>query len=243
MSTMHTPPMPGYGIAPETRTSLAAVFALIFGLLGMVACCIPFVGVGVSVVGVLLGVIGLVAISSSDGRIKGRGMALTGLITGIIGAAVGIFVIVGMNVAVNVLQAYPRMAEAAMAKDHAAVVAGLDSTSSGTFTPEQLAKFADDVEAAVGPGATFHGNFMDLFRGGKILGTQPASAQVQSQYPGRNIIPFYVQGSTRNAALLIVNNPMEESPEYQAGKVTNMIVVPEGSGDAIYLIDLEPKPN
>lgn len=243
MSTMYTPPMPGFGVAPETRTSLASIFALIFGLLGMVACCVPFVGVGVSVLGVLLGVIGLVAISSSDGRITGRGMALTGLITGIIGAALGLFVTVGMNVAGNVLQSYPRMAEAAMAKDHAAVVAGLDSASMGSFTPEQLATFADEVEAAVGPGATFHGGFMDMFSGGKIMGTQPAGTRVQAQYAGRTVIPFYVRGSTRNAALLVVVNPKEKSPDYNPGRVTNMIVVPEGSGDVIYLIDPEPTPN
>lgn len=243
MNTYQNPPVFGSDLAAPQRTSLAAIFALICGLLGLFACCIPFVGLGVGVIGLLLGVIGLVAISSSDGRIKGRGMALTGLITGLIATAVNVFVIVGLGIATTVLQAYPRVAEAAMARDHAMVVAAMSSDSAQAVTPESLAKFADEVEAAVGPGATFHSGLLDMYHGGKIMGTQAAGSQAQIKYAGYSVIPFHVRGSTRNAALLVVTNPREESGDYKAGKVLNLIVIPEGTQDAFYLVDPEAKPN
>lgn len=62
---------------PPTRVSGLAVSSLVFGLL----CCIPVVGI----VAMILGGSAMVAISRSEGRLTGRGLATTGLVLGLLG--------------------------------------------------------------------------------------------------------------------------------------------------------------
>src|SRR5580658_10429866 len=65
----------GYSLPPATTTSAAAITSLVCGLL----MCIPVV---TGLVAVLTGIIGLAA--TSKPTVKGRGMAMAGLILGII---------------------------------------------------------------------------------------------------------------------------------------------------------------
>jgi hypothetical protein len=69
----------GYSLPPATRTSAAAITSLVCGLL----MCIPLV---TGLVAVLTGIIGISA--TSNPAIKGRGMAIAGLILGLISLAV-----------------------------------------------------------------------------------------------------------------------------------------------------------
>lgn len=61
----------------QQKTSIAAVLSLICGI----GCCIPFV---TPILAMLFGTVGLIRIGISNGRLRGKGMALTGLILGII---------------------------------------------------------------------------------------------------------------------------------------------------------------
>lgn len=62
------------------RTSLAAVFSLVFSLI----CCIP----GFGVIGIILGVVALVLISGAGGKLGGKGLAIAGIIVGIAVSAI-----------------------------------------------------------------------------------------------------------------------------------------------------------
>src|SRR5271154_2442314 len=66
---------PGFPMPGARRTSAAAIVSLIFGILG----CIPFVG---STVAIRCGIIGFKAAGRPD--VKGRGLAVTGIILGLI---------------------------------------------------------------------------------------------------------------------------------------------------------------
>ena len=69
-------PGPGYPYPQAPRTSGAAVVSLVCGIV----CCIPFV---TSVIAIITGIVGIR--STSNPFVRGRGMALAGLILGILG--------------------------------------------------------------------------------------------------------------------------------------------------------------
>lgn len=71
---------PPPGQFETTRLSLLAVASLVTGLLSLVACCVPVVGV----VPIGLGVGSLLVIQRSRGAVAGRGLALAGLMTGVL---------------------------------------------------------------------------------------------------------------------------------------------------------------
>lgn len=73
---------------PE-RTSVAAVFSLVCSLV----CCIP----GVSLLGAVLGLVALLGIGRSRGRVGGRGLAIAGIILGLLFTMLWVGIAVGVN--------------------------------------------------------------------------------------------------------------------------------------------------
>lgn len=60
----------------KQETHVVPILALIFGILGLIACCIPCVGYPVAITAFVLGIIGL--------KKNGRGMAIAGIVLGVI---------------------------------------------------------------------------------------------------------------------------------------------------------------
>ena len=60
---------------PEARTSMLAILSLVCSLI----CCIP----GLSILGTLLGAVAILRISGSNGRRKGTGLAIAGIVIGL----------------------------------------------------------------------------------------------------------------------------------------------------------------
>lgn len=79
---------PGYASGVPARTSAMAVLSLVCSLV----CCIP----GLSILGVLFGGMSLLAIGMSGGKVKGVGLAISGLIIGIVLTVVWILVVIGV---------------------------------------------------------------------------------------------------------------------------------------------------
>lgn len=73
---------------PE-RTSVAAVFGLICSLV----CCIP----GVSLLGAVLGVVALLGIGRSRGRVGGRGLAIAAIVLGLLFSMLWVGIAIGTN--------------------------------------------------------------------------------------------------------------------------------------------------
>lgn len=60
----------------KQETHIIPILALIFGIVGLIACCIPCVGYPVAIAALVLGIIGL--------NKTGRGLAIAGIVLGVI---------------------------------------------------------------------------------------------------------------------------------------------------------------
>lgn len=74
----YTPAGYGYGYPSAPSTDGMAIGAMICGIVGFFACGIP------SLVGLVLGFVSRGRIKRSAGRLRGNGMALTGIILGFV---------------------------------------------------------------------------------------------------------------------------------------------------------------
>ncbi|MEI6392910.1 MAG: DUF4190 domain-containing protein [Verrucomicrobiota bacterium] len=68
-----TPSLPLSATAAETKTSGMAITSLVLGILGLFTCGVT------SLVGLILGIIALVKINRSGGRLSGNGLAISGI--------------------------------------------------------------------------------------------------------------------------------------------------------------------
>lgn len=136
-TTMPPPNYPQPGMYPQ-RTSAAAVTSLIFGLLG----CLIVTGL----IAVITGIVGISA--TRNPAVKGRGMAIAGLILGLIGMCAG-GLCVGLGGAVYLaarpaIQTVSGLADAASKGDYDKAMQFVDSSK---VSKAQLATIVDDLKS------------------------------------------------------------------------------------------------
>jgi hypothetical protein len=128
---------------PAERTSTLAIISLVLSLI----CFVP----GLPTLGSLLGVFALIGISSSQGRIKGTGLALAGIILGLLFSMAQIGLALGGNILVN---QYASIAAAPLASaeagDSAALRAALAPETAAVLTDEDIAAFKAAYTAEAG---------------------------------------------------------------------------------------------
>ena len=129
-------------IAPE-RTSLLAVGSLIVSIISLVACCVP----GPGVLGVVMGVAALPGISRSQGRVGGKGMAITGIVIGLIATLVSLLLWFGG--AMGWSQAAARF-DGVFDPDPNVTRAMMARAYTNAFTDEDHALFLAEVESEWG---------------------------------------------------------------------------------------------
>lgn len=120
------------------RTSILAWTSLVLSLI----CCIP----GLGALGALLGVGAVVGISKSDGRVKGMGLAIAGVVIGLIITLIWIFAAIGFDSAVKGLGRYADAITAVENDDQQAI----SSWVSATASPAEMAAFRDALNAEYG---------------------------------------------------------------------------------------------
>ena len=106
-------PQVAFGLAP--RTSGKAIFSLVCGILFII---LPF-----SVIAVIFGYIALSEIRKSPGRLKGRGLAITGIVLGYVGVAF-IVGLVGLGI-YGIRKAQKEINNAAFATSEGSVVSSM----------------------------------------------------------------------------------------------------------------------
>jgi hypothetical protein len=153
-TTMPPPAYPQPGMVPQ-RTSAAAVTSLIFGIVG----CAVITGI----IAIITGIIGISA--TKNPNVKGRGMAIAGLILGLIGtiAGAGCFGTIGigglmawkeLKPAVHTVSGFAKAAESG---NYDAAMQYVDQTA---ITKDQLQVMVDDLKAL--------GEFQDFTPGQKM---------------------------------------------------------------------------
>lgn len=108
------PPLP----APDARTSPRALWSLILGILGIT--CLWVLGAAPAIG---LGILGLREVDRSGGSVKGRGLAIAGIITGAVGLVAGLVPVAIL--ASLAVPAYTNVQEQATASRQAATVRSL----------------------------------------------------------------------------------------------------------------------
>lgn len=134
---------PGYGMQAPPRTSALAILSLVCSLL----CCIP----GPSILGVLFGGVALLAIGMSGGRVKGVGLAISGLIIGIVVTVIWIAMAIG---AMGLGTMFGKMVDPALkglaARDVTQTQSAFVSSAHGSIDRGRVQEFGRLVEDTYG---------------------------------------------------------------------------------------------
>jgi hypothetical protein len=70
-----------------------AVASLVLGLVAILFCWIPWIGILAGVIALILGIIRLLKMKKSEEK-KGKGMSIAGIITGVIGLAISVIILI-----------------------------------------------------------------------------------------------------------------------------------------------------
>ncbi|MEQ9095843.1 MAG: hypothetical protein RIE32_06220 [Phycisphaerales bacterium] len=130
----------------EPKTSILAVFAFVISLVGLIACCIP----GVGPLGLLLGVLALVLISTSGGRKKGGGLAIAAIVIGLIAGAINIAIVFGAAAAGREWSGLGRLVEAVEARDLQEAQSYMVSSQAQVLDEAMMDDWGDALNAEYG---------------------------------------------------------------------------------------------
>jgi Domain of unknown function (DUF4190) len=161
----------------EAKTSAAAIWSLILGLLSAFCCCIS------GVPGLILGIVALVNIGKSQGRLKGNGLALAGILLSCLLTVANSGVIWSMQKSTNpkireffdkfgeVFQIGQKMTKGTMqAQQIATALQGYISSHNGELPPDLQTLAAENLLEAANLDSPLGGDgaaFWDLTQAGK----------------------------------------------------------------------------
>jgi len=211
---------------PE-RTSALAVTSLVMSLL----CCIP----GLGLIGSALGVVAMLGIGRSRGRVGGKGMAMAGIIIGVLMTVAWVsFAFMGMKFANQLTKGIYGATGQFMTKVEQQDFDGARVEIFGTITSvtdEQMDAFRTAYQAEYG---SFHHIPTDFFK--EVI---PAYAEITSgmqPYQGRqDVIPIPAIFDTGTVLLIakVDQNPKNAQPSgtglIQIPMTDIWIVMPDGS--------------
>jgi hypothetical protein len=170
----------------QQRLSIPAVLSLV----SSIVCCIP----GLGVLGVLLGLLGMMSITRSNGR-------LTGMPAAVVGMALGVLVTVGQVVLamgagslynaymVNMTPPIVNIVDAAIAGDVTAVRTEMTIGAAGQITDEEIIRFGKAFEEAYGPNATLPVGFAEWVT---AIGEGFARSGAQIQGQAKSVVPVAI---------------------------------------------------
>jgi hypothetical protein len=126
----------------RSRVSALAIASLVFGIL----CCIP----GFGLIGTILGASSIIGISRSEGRVSGRGFAMTGLVLGLIGSLFWIAAVFGVSIAMNRYAMYGPAVKAFQTSAPATARGTLSTSAAAKVSDEQAREFGEAVTRELG---------------------------------------------------------------------------------------------
>jgi len=235
MSMMSQPQFTDFGVQqpPKAdRTSILAVTSLVLGLLSLPCCFIPVVGPALGLVGIVFAIASMIFISSAQGRLGGRGLAIGGLVCSILGTLGGIFVLVGVSQAMGTLGNYGKFVQIAQGEDRSELEEMLTEEAAGEASKEGMDAFRHKVEAELGAFKRVTPGVLPLFKNFGEFGKIPPTAIPARYQPGigQTMLPLPGEFEKGNATVIVFVASMDKTPALQFGRVQNLaVVLPDGS--------------
>jgi hypothetical protein len=220
----------GFGVEPvQPRTSKMAVTSMILAILSLVGCCVIVVSPTLGALAMLLAVFAMFRVSTSHGRLRGKGYAITGLVTGLIALVLGIAILLGIQFSAGQAMSYAKAVEASeqgnLDEFNGYLSTPMDKAALDAFTNEWTQNSTITYDS-VKPG------IMALIRGFTRGNTAQLIPSLQGQYPGAQVVPFEVQFSNGPGVVVVVADPStQQPPNLMLGEVLEMmLLVPDGAG-------------
>lgn len=217
-----------------------SVTALVLGALSVPACCVVIGGP----LAIIFGAISLYRVKTSNGRLRGAGMSIAGLVLGLLGSALSVGMIVGgvsvfRNFEQNFVQPTTTFMTAVEAKDWSGARGLLDPTV--TIADDRLEAFRD---AYVLEHGAFRGGPITQMTPGQAMGRNQPPPNMPPPPPGYIPLPLPIPFSFDNGAatmVLLLSDPNKMmtsliSQQSIAGHVHNVGIMGT-SGSWVWLID------
>jgi hypothetical protein len=222
----------------EQRTSVMAIIALVLGILG----CIP----GLGLLAIILGIIALVRIGGSNGRLGGRGLAIAGIILGLLLSVVWIGIVSVFNKGSKMLSemmAGPTTTffTAAEAGDYAGARKAFTAQAAAQITDDDIKRFVAEYSKDAGKYKQVPMGVLDFFSAYANVGN------VMQNYKGnrQNEIPVPVEFSNGWAVVIMHVDKQGAAPAPGGGatfNVENISVLTNGGKEYLLFDPNAPLP-
>lgn len=219
----------------EQRTSVLAIVALVLSLI----CFIP----GLGAMGALLGVVALIFISKSAGRLVGSGFAIAGIIIGLIVTVIWVAILVGGSSAAAVFaKAFVKPSETTMMAiengDYATARAQFTSTTAAQLTDADFDAFKKEYQSSLGSFKSAPSGFWQYITmfGGMGPGTQNKMNQLNGR---QDTVPIPMTFEKGTGIMFVVIDPKGGSGSTvgQAGMIPIINFQIHANDKTITLID------
>lgn len=233
----------------EPKTSILAIFAFVVSLIGLVACCIP----GVGPLGLLLGVLALVLISTSGGRKKGGGLAIAAIVIGLVAGAINIAIIIGASMAGKEYSAVGGLVEAVENRDLQETQTYFNSSQAQLVDQAAMEAWGDSLNADFGAMQPRPKGVFELIAQFASVGEriQQLQTEIQREYPNSQFAPVplalpFDQGSVLFMVVIpqgakgLVGSAENIAYEAADGSLVWMLPLPSGHGTSVPRLPVNP---
>ncbi len=181
-------------------------------------------------IGLILGGVALISIARSEGRLRGTGLAVSGIIVGLICSMLLIGCVVGMNYATNMgIVPADQAMQAIEAGDWNAARAEMSGLAS-TATDDQLTQFRDGYQADYGGYQSMPRGILKVLSGSRDPRLQSMS-QVMQAYPDVYSLPVVSTFDNGTAPIIVVMDTTAGQPMPE-----NLAIVRQ-DGSLLWLVD------
>lgn len=216
---------------------MKAIFSLVFGIVSLICCWIPVLGVVVGPAAILLAVM---VFRKGDAE-GGKGLAIGGAVTGVLGVIASVVILAGLGLAMvqvrNWANTVGESITAAQAGDPSKLKGFI--VPSSTVTDDQVAEFAQKVEAKLGKFQKPYGGLLEIIPvTAKFVTSDPARAERLRAAYNPVVYPAQFENG-RGAVVLLVPAANGGRPD-GTPLLGNVGVYQEGSTEVIWLVLPEP---
>jgi hypothetical protein len=213
------------GYVEPQRLSIAAVTSFVCSLI----CCIP----GVGLFGAILGVFSLFRISSAQGRLTGKGLAIAGIVLGLLVTLLWLGILVGFATTLRQFSVYGDTLRALHQRDYNQFRLMLTPAASAAAPDTRLEEFRAEVYAEWGEFQALPQGLVDWLTAYGQLGGLINQQQQQSRVTGEPLpIPAYFDNGL--TLVIFMLDPRAVSP-VGAAQFSNLAVLDQ-AGNPIWLL-------